>query len=121
MSVDHIRPDNPVAADVELLRSFKPHAAVRRSIELRFPGTGGIGAFVPLAGLHGYTAATAREIVDTATAGLGLHFTDQQIAVFGSRLGDLADMIDQAIHALYRVPLCMSSIKCSNAIGSPSR
>lgn len=107
MSVDVNRTRvNPVAAEVELLRSFKSYAALRSSIDWRFPGAGTIGAFVPLAGLHGYTAQTARDIVDIATAGLGVHFTDRQIAAFGGCLSDRADMVDQAItrrlHDLYR-------------------
>lgn len=97
---------NPVAMEVELLRSFKPHAALRSSIEWQCPGAGGIGGFVPLSGLRGYTPDATRNIVDTATAGLGLHFTDQQIAAFGRHLTDLVDMVEQAIarrlHDLYR-------------------
>lgn len=107
MPVDgnHVR-TNPVAMEVSLLRSFKPASALRGSIEWRFPGAGDIGGFVPLTGLRGYTPAAARDIVDTATAGLGLHFTDQQIAAFGRHLTDLVDMVEQAIarrlHDLYR-------------------
>lgn len=95
-----------LTGEIELLRSFKPHAALRSSLEWRFPGTHGIGPFVPLHGLTGYTDQVARDIVDEAAGGLGLRFSDAQIAAFGDRLADLADLIDQTIAArlnwLYR-------------------
>jgi hypothetical protein len=96
----------PVAIEIELLRSFKATAALRSSLQWRFPGTGAIGPLVPLRGLSGYTDDVARDMVDTATAGLGLQFSDQQIAAFGDCVADLADLIDHAVagrlNRLYR-------------------
>ncbi|MCZ4549802.1 hypothetical protein [Gordonia rubripertincta] len=86
-----------LTSEIELLRTFKPYAALRNSLDWRFPGTHGIGPFVPLRGLTGYSDDVARDIVETATAGLGLRFGDQQVAAFGTNLADLADLIDHAI------------------------
>lgn len=94
------------AAEIELLRSFKPSAALRSSLDWRFPGTRDIGPFVPLRGLIGYNDDVARDIVETATGGLGLRFSDQQITAFGAHLADLADLIEHAVagrlNRLYR-------------------
>ncbi|WP_207835809.1 hypothetical protein [Williamsia soli] len=100
------RQTTALAAEIDLLRSFKPYAALRSSLDWRFPGTRDIGPFVSLRGLTGYSDDVARDVVETATAGLGLRFDDRQIAAFATHLADLADLIDHAVagrlNRLYR-------------------
>jgi hypothetical protein len=95
-----------LAAEIELLRQTNPLAALRSSLEWRFPGTGTIGKFMSLERIEGFDAVAAREIVETATAGLGLGFTDQQIEMYRGCLADLVDLFDTALarrlHQLYR-------------------
>jgi hypothetical protein len=107
MSLDEMRSGlTPLSAEIDLLRRTNPIAALRSSLEWRFPGTGSIGKLVPLMRIDGYDLDAAREIVETATAGLGLRFTDQQIDMYRGCLADLADLFDTALarrlHQLYR-------------------
>jgi hypothetical protein len=98
MSLESIPSEhNDLRTDIDLLRRTDPIAALRTSVEWRLPGTGSIGMHTPLRHIAGYDAAAVRDIVETAAAGLGLHFTDAQIEMYQGCLADLADLLDTAI------------------------